>query len=170
MAFRRTNLVRAKSDRQVIWIGLSLSFNLAGDAASLMGSLNAAALLLRPFTIVRVRALLSVGSDQTAASENPAGAVGMLVVSDEARIAGASAIPDPVLDSGSPWFVWQPFNSSFVFGDATGFIESANSQYMIDSKAMRKVGTNEDVAIMAEEVNNVGATVQLTGRMLLKLH
>ena len=51
-----------------------------------------------------------------------------------------------------------------------GFNESVGSAYDIDSKAMRKVGPNEDVALMIEEVNAFGAVVQTTGRMLVKLH
>ena len=69
-------------------------------------SLNAAALALRPFTIVRTRFLVSVVTDQVAADELVLGALGMAVVSDQAVAIGVTAVPTPITDMGSDlWFV-----------------------------------------------------------------
>ena len=143
---------------------------IGADASSLIGSLNATALLARPFTIVRTHLMFHVESDQSVASESPVGALGMMIVSDEAIAAGSSAIPDPVADSDAPWYVWQPFQVQFELGDATGFTTNGGRQYMIDSKAMRKVGNNEDIAFVLEEIDTFGVIIRLLGRFLIKLH
>ena len=157
--------------RQSLWLQInSGQITVGADASSQIGSFNAAALALRPFTIVRSHILLHVESDQSVASESPAGALGLIIVSSEAVAAGSSAIPDPVGDTDAPWHVWQPYVAQFELGDATGFTTNGGRDYIVDSKAMRKVGNNEDQSIVVEEVNNVGVIVQLIGRQLIKLH
>ena len=168
---RRSNLVRAKSDRQNLWIGIGITpTTIVGGQVSILASLNAAALAFRPFTIVRTRMLVSFQSDQAAVSEQPMGALGGIVISEEAEAAGATSVPDPSGDSDGDWFVWQPVNHAFNFLTAAGFEAPSNNQYMVDSKSMRKVGNNKQVSFVFEETNSVGAVIALTGRMLLKLH
>jgi len=168
---RRSNLVRVKSDRTSVWIGTSVAVStVAANTVVLLATLNAAALALRPFTVVRTRLLLHWESDQSASSEQATGAFGAIVVTAEAAAAGVASVPDPVGDPSSPWFVWQPLSTSFLFADATGFIEPAGNDYEVDSKSMRKVGLNEDIALVAEETNVKGALISSTGRMLVKLH
>ena len=94
----------------------------------------------------------------------------MIVVSDEAVAAGAASIPSPISDASSPWFVWQPLESSVVVASGVGFQEPSGRNYEVDSKAMRKVGQGEDIALMVQEDNTFGAIVSVTGRMLFKLH
>ncbi len=167
---RRSNLVRVKQARTMTWFGIDLGATVVADASQLIGSLNAAALAFRPFTVVRTRLIMQYASDQAAASESPGGALGFIVASDEAIATGAGALPDPVDDANAPWFVWDPGQCNFLFGDGTGFLEPDGRMNVIDSKAMRKVGANEDVAIIFEEVNNFGMNLTLIGRMLVKLH
>ena len=167
---RRSNLVRAKSDRQSVWFAVDVSAGIAAGAATQVATLSAAALLFRPFTVVRTRLLINWQSDQAIANETPVGALGMIVVSNEAASAGLASIPDPVADQDSPFFVWQAMISSFLFASGVGFTEPTGLDYVVDSKAMRKVGTNEDVSIMVEEIVNVGANIRVLGRMLVKLH
>ncbi len=81
-----------------MWIGnnpLSAAVGLAAASSVLIGTLNAAALLLRPFTIMRSRGFTFVDSDQNAASEAPFGVFGMIVVTDSATAAGIASIPTP---------------------------------------------------------------------------
>ena len=62
-----------------------------------------------PGTIVRVRGVAFVRSDQTAATEDAFGAVGFAVVSEQARAAGAASLPGPITNEDSElWFLWQP--------------------------------------------------------------
>ncbi len=60
--------------------------------------------------------------------------------------------------------------SPFDFADATGFNEPAGSQYEIDSKAMRKVDVDDDLAIVWEMRNVGGGIINMEGRMLIQLH
>ncbi len=173
MARRRrslSNFVRP-APRTMVWSSIDISpVAIAADASSLIGQLSATELLLRPFTVVRTRGVIHIESDQVAASEITTGAVAMMVVSDQALAAGASAIPDPVNNADAPWFMYQNFVNSLLFGSLIGIQEPTGQYYEIDSKAMRKVGKNEDVALMIEETNNVGLIVSFSGRWLLKLH
>ena len=70
MAFKRGSRVRVASDRQMVWLGAGiLSATVSGSVATLLSMFNAAALALRPFTIVRTRLMIQIESDQSAASE-----------------------------------------------------------------------------------------------------
>ena len=60
-----------RSGRKTFWFsGLHSSVALAAGGATLISSLNAAALALRPFTIIRTRGFVGVTMDQVIASEN----------------------------------------------------------------------------------------------------
>jgi len=122
-----------------------------------------------PFTIMRTRGILTIESDQFAATENPFGAMGMAVVSEEALAAGVTAVPQPYSNSESDlFFVHQFFWSQFVFGDATGFSTDAHS-FEFDSKAMRKVQPEERIVVVLENGSNAfGLNFLLNFRMLMK--
>jgi len=136
---------------------------------NVIGVLNAAALALRPFTIVRTRFDIYYSTDQVAASETPFGALGLIVASDKAVALGVTAIPQPFTNSDADFWVWQGVSHKFFFGDATGF-SNVGQTYTVDSKAMRKVGNDEDIAVCFEQSAAVGAQVIVQGRMLVKLH
>jgi len=93
--------------RDTLWFFIGSSVvNLTALGGTLLTSLNAAALSLRPFTVIRTHLSVHLRSDQFAASEEQAAGVGMAVVSDEASAIGVSAIPTPVTDAASDlWFV-----------------------------------------------------------------
>jgi len=169
---RRTGLVRAKSDRRSVWLGIDVDqVNVGANTVILLSSLNAAALALRPFTVVRTRIRILWESDQTAASEQPHGALGAIVVSDQAVAAGAASVPDPISNSDAPFFLYEPLIARFVFVTGAGFESNGGLQVLSDSKSMRKVGNNEDVPFMiVNSDGSHGATVAITGRMLVKLH
>ena len=142
----------------------------AADAVVLAAQLNAAALLLRPFTIVRTHIQVLWQSDQFAAGETPTGVLGVCVTSEQAT--GVTTIPNPMANAdSSAFYVWQPMIADFMFGDATGFDSDAGRQYTVDSKAMRKVGPNEQVRWMVENTSaTAGALFTAIGRFLVKLH
>ena len=64
-------------------------------------SLNAGALALRPFTMVRVRGVIRLETDQLTTTEFQEIAFGLAVVSDQAVAVGVTAVPSPVSDNGS---------------------------------------------------------------------
>ena len=170
MARRSFRTRTAGPRRTSLWIGLDLSVTIPVSSAVLMGVLNAAALALRPFTVVRTRGLLHILSDQAAVTESPSGAFGMMIASDEATTAGAASLPDPLTNSDAPWFVWEPLSLQFNFLTSSGFDADAGHQYMVDSKSMRKVGNNEDIVIVGANSVGNGAIYRFIGRILVKLH
>ena len=167
----RTRFVRPPK-RSMIWLsnGLAQTVILAGTA-TLLASLNAGALALRPFTIVRTRLILSILSDQTGADEFVQGAFGMQTVSEAASAAGVAAVPTPLAEPDADFFVYQPFAENFLFVSGVGVneITGQGSTYTIDSKAMRKVDIDDDVVITVEN-RLFGYAVAVEGRQLIKLH
>ena len=140
----------------------------AAGGASLLFTLNAAALALRPFTIVRSRFEIDLRSDQAAAVEEQRAAMGIAVVSDQAVAIGVTAIPTPMTDLGSNlWFLHQ-----IIFADESSLTDRTrpSSKISIDSKAMRKVEVGQDVVVVVETASSVGlgAIITVGGRMLTK--
>ncbi len=159
--------------RKTFWFsGLSTRVTLAAALSStIVTSLNAAALALRPFTIVRTRGYVSIFSDQVGASENQTAAYGEIVVSDQALAIGVTAVPTPITDSQSSWHVYHALADHFNFADGTGLQQFAMINYPIDSKAMRKVEEGEDLIAVAElAAISDGCLVAAFTRTLIKLH
>jgi len=135
-------------------------------------SLTAASLAsILPATIVRTRGLLWVRTDQFAATEQPFGALGMAVVSEQARVAGVASLPSPITEEQSDlWFVHQFWATGILFGSATSGIR-AGDVYEFDSRAQRKVEDGSAVVVMIENAQATdGMTGMLKFRMLFKLH
>ena len=53
---------------------------------------------------------------------------------------------------------------------SVGITVGGDQQYIIDSKAMRKVGANDDVVGVFDEVSAVGSRIMIAGRQLVQLH
>jgi len=161
--------------RETLWIGGTIFNNTlsSSGAALLISSLNAAALALRPFTIVRTRGQLALRSDQLAANEQQFGAYAKVVVSDQASAIGVTAVPQPITSSESDlFFLYQVAFSNFAFGTAVGFSNVAQ-QYELDSKAMRKVEEGQDIVTviqLSSAAGSDGAIMTSFTRILVKLH
>ncbi len=125
-------------------------------------------------TIVRTRGILWVATDQLAATEDPVGALGMMVVRESARIAGVASVPTPVTDSPDDgFFVWQPWQAgmNFLQVDATGTLITGNlwKRYDFDSKAQRKFTADDAIVVTMENSNSTdGVLFMMQFRMLLK--
>ena len=169
----RSGLVIHVPRRLTLWIGDTTAETtlVAANTVVFVRSLNAAALALRPFTIVRVRGLLQIRSDQAASTETQDAAYGMCVVSDQASTIGVTAVPNPIADSASDlFFMYQKMTSQITAG-AIGWDADAGHQYAIDSKAMRKVNDDEDVVSVVQNSGiSDGSVVTSFGRILVKLH
>ncbi len=140
----------------------------AASNASFMNSLNAAALALRPFTVVRSRGFLHVKSDQTGALEDWNVALGYSIVSDQASAIGITAVPTPLTDMSSDlWFAYQ-----LMFGDESNLTDRTRPQrnVTLDSKAARKVDIGQDLVVVVESSSAFGAIVRTGGRMLIKVN
>ena len=154
-----------------MWVSGDLStVTIVGSTKAVIGVLNANALTLRPFTLLRTRIQLLYESDQAAASERPRGTYGEIVVTDTAAALGPTAVPGPSSNANAKWHVHQPCVVSFGFLSSIGFESSQGRQYMIDSKVMRKVGQDEDIAVVFEQDSASGATLVVQGRLLIQLH
>ncbi len=122
-------------------------------------------------TLIRCRGLLVIQSNQIAAAEQPFGAIGLCLVTDQAFAAGAGSIPLPYTDSESDaWLLHQFWAAPFQFGDGTGFAR-IDAQYQLDSKAMRRV-TQDDTVLMVLEVGSaaaIGVNYRWDMRLLTKV-
>ena len=167
MARRHASRFTRPAAKTKVWFGLGTgTITIVAATTQILTSLNAAALALRPFTILRTHAQIMLTSDQTATSETPEGALGRTIVTEQALAIGATAVPDPLLEPDADWYLYQAVMTTFLFGDATGFGPDGN-QYSIDSKAMRKVGINDDVITVIQA--SPGALLTIRGRMLVQL-
>jgi len=171
--FRR-GAAAIRQKRLTRWLDLqpvAVAFTAGGG--TVLFSLTTEELALRPFTVVRTRLLVSILSDQLAASERQVGAIGLAVVSDQAAAIGVTAVPTPITDLESDlWFVHQLLYSDTTFASGIGFTDTSSEVYPIDSKAMRKVEDGEDIVVVGELSAAVsqGFALVAGGRMLVKLH
>ena len=139
----------------------------SSTTAVLLGTLNAAALAMRPFTIVRTHMAIWLRSDQAAAVETQSCALGLAVVSDQAVAVGISAVPTPATDIGSQ--LWLAHR--FINADESSLTDrTRGGQFLqLDSKAMRKVEVGQDLAIVAEGSGpGSGMVLGIAGRILIK--
>ena len=172
----RSGIVRGGPRRATSWAASADATGeqaLAAGAAILDQSLSQAQIsTLVPATIVRTRGILWVASDQEGIDEQPFGAMGMVVVSEQARVAGVASIPTPISDEASDlWFVHQFWQADVAFVSASGFTTDGFKAYEFDSKAMRKVQEGDGIAVVLENASGVdGAVFILKFRMLFKLH
>jgi len=171
----RHRMIRGQSRhvRETQWIGISPADTTIAAASSsvLIASLSAAALALRPFTIIRIHMGCWFSSDQIAASEVWGGAIAQLVVSEAAATAGVASIPTPYTEQGSDSFMlWHEEHGQIGFGTAVGFQEMGRG-VQIDSKAMRKVNNDQQFVLVAETPSISNSLEVITsGRFLIKLH
>jgi len=137
--------------------------NVAGGTKVLLGFFFLATAFEE--TVVRVRGMMTVITDQTVAGEPQVGAFGMIRVTDRAIAIGATAIPGPMTDGDDDgWFVWTPF-AQIQQSAVTG----SNNSVEIDSKAQRIVREGQQLAVMFETApvpNSEGVRVTVNLRAL----
>ena len=175
MALRYTrSRGRLGAKRESVWLFVdTVEATLSGAPTAVLANvLNAAALALRPFTIVRTRGVLFIRSDQVTNSETYGVDLGYAVVSEQASAIGVTAVPTPLTDKGSDlFFVYEQLFDRIEesSGAGTGVPTSTGRFMQYDSKAMRKVGDDEDVVTVLEN-ELAGVLAVHSGRMLVKMH
>jgi len=164
--------------RQTDWaLGLvsSAYVNIPAASKVLITRFTAAQMAaVAPGTIVRVRGMLSIKSDQVAAREEFQGAVGLGFVNETAGALGVTGIPGPcgggageVLYDG--WLYHQFFQQMFELGTAVGFDSQGSTNYVIDSKAMRKFDGDVSLVFIAQNINAAnGFDLSAQFRILVK--
>ena len=166
---RRARSFRAPA-RTKMWVGIDLSpQQVDGSASTLLGVYSASVLLQRPFTILRTRGEILYSSDQVVASETPFGKFGIGVFTDTAT-GSMVRLPNPGDNPEQDWFVYQSVIADFNFATAAGFESDFGHHYEIDSKAMRKVGPDDDIAVIQDQQSTTGALISFLGRQLIQLH
>jgi len=161
---------RRSQKRKTTWSGLVPQTALTAVAGSAQAILETFTPTVDGMTIVRVRGLFGVVTDQLAASEDMMGAVGLGVVTEQASSIGITAVPHPDTDSDWGGWLWhQYYSAAFLFGDATGFAGDAMARFVMDSKAMRKIGLQERLVLVIENSGVRGIQISNSFRVLLKL-
>ncbi len=113
-------------------------------------------------TLVRVRGELLVASSAVTIGDAADIAVGMGVVTNEARAAGVGSIPTPITsEEWDGWFWYQA--CSIIHRPLNVGSQTTCFRYVIDSKAMRIIDTDsQSIVLVAEMANETGAvTVDL---------
>ncbi len=141
----------------------------SSGGSSVIASFNAGDASFNSPTIVRTRGEVSVQPQAFGADLAIAGAFGAGIISADALVAGIGSIPTPFDDADwGGWYVWQSFSILFEFSDATGLLFPAGVSYQVDSKAMRKMTSNEVFVFVAQ--SQAGAfNISMPLRTLLKL-
>ncbi len=158
--------------RTTMWLSGNFATNTLAstNAVALIGTLNAAGLALRPFTVVRTRGNMFLRSDQTSALELYSTSMGFAIVSDQAVAIGVTAVPTPETDMASDlWYVYEQMTSIFTFVSGVGFHPAGGISRTYDSKAMRKVDVGQDIAQVIECPSTSGVFSDQS-RILIKLH
>ncbi len=173
---RRHSAFRARlvaSGRKTFWLAGSIvktTLASAGSAA-IVTSLNAAAIAMAPFTIVRSRGWFSFMSDQNSADEDQQVHYGEILVSEQALAVGISAVPTPRDDNGSSWHVYESAAQAINVGSDIGIHPNfMPTRYSFDSKAMRKFEEGQQLIQVIQNDTSDGAIVLTYSRVLIKLH
>ena len=174
MANRSRGFGGARSDRapqrQVVWVGPAdqVPVVVPTNTSVIIAAFDPVAVGFDKPTIVRTRGVFEHFPTAFGVDLAYQGAFGICVVSSDAFGVGASAIPGPFTDSDwGGWFVWQSFAYRLEFSSGVGLLK-AHETLEIDSKAMRKIGPNETMVVMAESQAG-GFTVWDGTRHLFKL-
>ena len=143
-----------------------------GNSTSL-GNQSTGAVASERLTIVRMRGGGFVHLDAGAALDSMEVGLGLIVVPEEVAIAGVASAPTPLTDLDAPWLWVEVFQlGPAVSGTDDGGDISRNFRFEIDSKAMRKFRTDEELLFVAESAILAGsptADVQAGVRALFKL-
>ena len=113
-------------------------------------------------TIVRTRGqLMAMQRVEAGADQIIRGALGIILVSQDAFDVGITALPGPISDSLSDWYVWAPFTLMSFVG-----VELGDQALMVrvdfDSRGMRKAKFGEVSAVVVELESDVaGGSVDI---------
>ena len=170
MAGRSRTFVRGLR-RAVDWSASAVqaaAVNIAGTSAVLLEAFTP---ILGGETVIRTRGHLYYFSDQISADEDTLGAFGICVVTAQAVSVGITAVPHPGTDAAWGGWLYHTFlHSHFEFASSVGFRFNGGIGVDIDSKAMRKVGEDERLVVVAENMSSTGFSLMNSERFLSKIH
>ncbi len=167
MARRRAVAHRGRQRQRVEWTA-SIQDDLLGLAANSVSILGASAGMVTAVngmtspTLVRCRGELLVlaGATGTAGDDVLVGA-GLCIVSERASTAGAASVPRPLSDISFSW-LWHTMFMLKLKTSADEFTPDANMMRVpIESKAMRKILSDEEELIFVIETDNGAGTASI---------
>ena len=100
------------------------------------------------YTVLRIRGILHVASDQVAAVEGQHGAFGAAVVTDQAATTGITAMPKPVDDGNGD--IWPMY---VMFQQGGNDLDRVGREYMIDSKDKRRIPDGKQLAFILQNAS-----------------
>ncbi len=143
----------------------------ASTGTAIIASFDAFANGLPRPTVVRNRGEVTVRPQAFSSDVAISGAFGIGIVSDSAFAAGAASVPSPFSDANwGGWFVWQSFSMLLEVSTDVGRlgVTESGAHYQVDSKAMRKIGDDETLVMVAESQSGA-FNIAMHIRTLLKL-
>ena len=150
------------------WAGFvpSAQVNVPASSKVLIGTV--ANLEDEEVTIRRIRGLLTVASDQIAASELQLGALGALVATNTSIAAGVASLPDPFTDVEEDiWMLYTHIAGSVQVASAVGVEPQFLTHYVLDAKSMRKLPSGRALAfVIANSHATFGYAATLGVRVL----
>ena len=163
--------------RKTTWVGgIQTAFTSSGILASASAIISAidtrlGAVPEAPFTVIRIRGVLMIFSDQVVANEEAHGAYGVAVVNGEAFDIGVTAVPTPFTESFDDRWLYHTYWSAPSKRTAGEGMPTFWDNIVIDSKAMRKVNIGDVIVTVIENGSSVhGARFTTNKRTLVKLH
>ena len=144
-------MARGKTIDRKFWLGIpGISLAMTSTSTALGAWFASDA----PLTILRCRGELLVSMDGPALQDEVAITVGLGVISFDAFVAGAAAVPDPGEEPDFSWLYWKAMT---FFAEATQVHDTTRSMRVeIDTKAMRKMKSRESLVWIAQYVDIVG--------------
>ncbi len=108
-------------------------------------------------TILRLRGEIMLTLDAAAVVEEASIAIGIATVSSRAVAAGSASLPRPGSEGSYPWF-WHGWGHISSGREAAVNTNQLFVRIPVDSKAMRKIKEDEDVALVFEVCESTDAT------------
>jgi len=130
------------------WEGISGSLQgFSTDGTALLGTLP----FTTPGTILRIIGEYAVGlNGAPVAGDVATVSVGIGVVSSDAAIAGATALPEAFGDQAYPWLYWASHAMHFRTTTEDPSSQQGSGRFSIDVKSMRKVKQRETLIWVAD--------------------
>ncbi len=170
---RRSSFSGASQRRRTGWEegpGTNSLVNVNSSSVAILGNTQAA--VEDGLTVVRIRGFVELLINQmVAVTDGFTGALGIGIATTAAIGVGVTAVPTPITEVEWEGWLWHQFFSLHATEIDSVNTAQVRQTFMIDSKAMRKLETQDAIyaAIEVTETGSSNMVVRLGSRMLLKL-
>ncbi len=147
--------VRSGRRADYAWNGGTFAFDGPAEA-NLISSLGTFG---ESLTIRRLRGEVLCTIDGTADGDKKVVGIGIILATDAAVAAGATALPSPVIALDADWIWHGFFPMASQTGSSSPDLGAHNARLTIDSKAMRRVRSNQQLVVVVDGLNLSGTPV-----------